>query len=141
MLPQAVPSIQCPIDLKHPEKEANKCHTLIPHQLIDDLERRSSVIGCMALAETPDSRLSDDVGVFANQEHEKDLITEAVEYLVTQASLNLAATKRMLEAVLDENKFCGASTIIESISRDLLLEKAQYKSLSSLSSPQPLLRI
>ena len=48
------------------------------HQLIDDLEKRSSVIGSMALAETPDLRLGDDVGVFANQEHEKDLITDAV---------------------------------------------------------------
>jgi hypothetical protein len=80
------------------------------HQLIDDLEKRSSVIGSMALAKAADSQLGDDVGVFANQEHEKELITKAVEYLVTNASLDLAATKRMLEAVFNENKFSGAFT-------------------------------
>lgn len=62
----------------------------------------------MGLGALPDSKLTGDLGVFANQDDEKELVVVAVEQLVTTALLSAADATSMMNGLLDETKFYGA---------------------------------
>jgi hypothetical protein len=78
------------------------------HELIKDLERKSSVVGDMGLGTLSDSNLKGDLGVFANRDQEKGLVLVAVERLVTGGLLSPSDVESMMRRLLDETKFYGA---------------------------------
>jgi len=84
------------IDLKFP-----RIKTL--HQLVHNLESKSPVVEAMKARECPDSELAAELQVFANEDHEKDLVLDGLEYLVNQGFFD-DAKKKLLE-VLNEDSF------------------------------------
>jgi hypothetical protein len=84
------------IDLKFP-----RIKTL--HQLVKNLESKSSVIEPLKLGDEADRPLGSDLLVFANTDHEKELILDGVEYLVSQGFPGDGKSK--LLDVLNEDSF------------------------------------
>lgn len=79
------------------------------HALIKDLEKGSSLIGSMALAQQlQDSPLANDLGVFANQDEEKALINFALERLVTLQLYTIADSEKSTRELIQEHNFYGA---------------------------------
>jgi hypothetical protein len=79
------------------------------HDLIKDLERDSSVIGSMGLAQQlQDNPLANDLRVFANQDAEKSLILFAVNRLVETAAFSIADAQKIIHELLLPTNFYGA---------------------------------
>lgn len=76
------------------------------HQLVKNLESKSSVIEPFKLGDTVDKPLAGDALVFANTEHEKELVLDGAEYLVNHGVPGDAKSK-LLDILNDDSFYRG----------------------------------
>jgi hypothetical protein len=72
------------------------------HQLVNNLESKSSAIEPLKLDDEEDRPLASDVLVFANAEHEKELILDGVEFLVSRG-FQADAKSKLLDVLNDDS--------------------------------------